>query len=120
MSSRKQVASLLMGGKNGSLMTLFPVPDSKFRILTAMGNALIGIVPFLLGSNPRGYRCNAINGMKNQAAFQIRKNIEDGDLLRLFLFLSTPIQQLVAERMMYDLNRLKREVESCVRNDPFV
>jgi len=99
------------------------LPNEQLLILNkkvgTLCNTLIQKLPFLLSCNPRRFR-NPINGLQTTGAgFQVRKNIEDAELLKYFLFLSFPLQQAIAERIQIPLNQLLIYVEDCVRNDPF-
>lgn len=99
-----------MGGRNGQFFTLFPIADTKYRIVSTLCTDFQRRLPFVAGANARQFRTpHFVQG------YPARRNIEDGHLLSVFPFLSAPLQQELAERMQIPLGR-KKLVSKCRRH----
>jgi len=98
------IQSLLMASAGGELLCLKPIDDQAYRTVTTLLGMLATRLPFRCGLNPRAFRHH--DGPP--ALIAPRKNIEDGSLLRLFAFLSTPLQASVAEKMRLPIAALMK------------
>ncbi|CAD7929454.1 unnamed protein product [Amoebophrya sp. A120] len=109
----RRFGGVFFGGHDGSMTALYSLTDSKFRILNTLCSVLVQKLPFSAGCNPFLKRCPAY--------FQghYRKNLEDGALLNLFLFLSLPLQTAIADRIQIPLNTLRKHVEEATGIEPF-
>ena len=97
-SATKIFVSQFLGGRNGQFFTLLAVPEQQFRLLKDLCAKLVEKLPFVIVEK-NGY-------------------IEDGELLKLYLFLSSPLQKAIAASLDVSPGALLRSVAECVRGDP--
>merc|ERR1712061_311580 len=89
------VQCLFMASGGGEFLCLKPIDDQVYRTITTLLGMLSTRLPFRCGLNPRAAR-----GHDGPPALVApRKNVEDALLLRLFAFLSSPLQRLIGEKM---------------------
>ncbi|CAD7973410.1 unnamed protein product [Amoebophrya sp. A25] len=109
----KRFGGVFLGGADGSFFALNALTDTKFRILNTLCAHLAQRLPFVAGCSPLAKRCpEHFHG-------HYRKNIEDGSLLNLFLFLSWPLQSAIADRIQIPLEKLVKHVEEACSCEPF-
>merc|ERR1719265_2077201 len=103
------VQCLFMASGGGELLCLKPIDDQIYRTVTTLLGMLSTRLPFRCGLNPR-----ALRSRDGPAALVApRKNIEDANMLRLFAFLSAPLQAVVAEKMRLKVDTLMRVALPC-------
>merc|ERR1712151_48892 len=103
------VQCLFAASGHGELLCLRPIDDQVYRTVTTMLGMLSTRLPFRCGLNPRALRTR-----EGPAALVApRKNIEDANMLRLFAFLSSPIQASVADKMRLSVESLMRTALPC-------
>merc|ERR1712187_451025 len=103
------VQCLLAASGAGELLCLRPIDDQVYRTVTTMLGMLSSRLPFRCGLNPRALRTRE----GPPALVAPRKNIEDANMLRLFAFLSSPIQASVADKMRVSVEALVRTTLPC-------
>jgi len=103
------VQGLLMGSTGGDLSCLKPIDEQVYRTATTLLGMLGTRLPFCCGLNPRGFR----HADGPTALVAPRKNIEDTLLLRLYAFLSSPLQNTIAEKMRLPVNQMLRTTLPC-------
>lgn len=103
------VQCVFMASGGGELLCLRPIDDQVYRILATLLGMLSTRLPYRCGLNPRAFRHHE----GPPALVAPRKNIEDGVLLRQFAFLSTPLQDAIAEKMRLPLLTLLRASLPC-------
>ncbi len=91
--------SQFLGGRNGQFFTLLAVPEQQYRLVKDLCAKLIEKLPFVGVIEKNSY-------------------VEDGELLKMFLFLSTPLQHAIAASLDVSPGALLRSVAECVRGDP--
>jgi len=95
LQAESGVQSVMMASGAGELLCLRPIDDQIYRTITTLLGMLCTRLPFRCGLNPRAARGH--DGPPSLVA--PRKNVEDAVLLRLFAFLSSPLQRLIGEKM---------------------
>lgn len=95
LQGEASVQSLMLASAAGDFLWLKPIDDQAYRTATTLLGMLATRLPFRCGLNPRAFRHH--DG--RVALVAPRKNIEDTTLLRLFAFLSSPLQKLIADKM---------------------
>lgn len=103
------VQSLLMASGGGELLCLRPIDDQAYRTVATLLGLLATRLPFRGGLNPRAFRHH--DG--SHALVAPRKNIEDAVLLRVFAFLSAPLQRLIAEKMRLSVASIMKATIPC-------
>jgi len=103
------VQCMFMASGGGELLCLRPIDDTVYRIVATLLGMLATRLPYRCGMNPRAFRHHE----GPPALVAPRKNIEDAVLLRLFAFLSTPLQAGVAEKMRLPLLSLLKSTLPC-------
>jgi len=103
------VQSLLMASGGGELLCLRPIDDQAYRTIATLLGLLATRLPFRCGLNPRAFR--HIDGPP--ALVAPRKNIEDAVLLRVFAFLSAPLQRSIAEKMRLSVAAIMKATLPC-------
>jgi len=98
------VQCLLLASARNELFCIRPIDDQVYRTITTLLGMLTTRLPFRCGLNPRAFRSH--DGPP--ALVAPRKNIEDAVLLRLFAFLSKPLQASVADKMRLSVVALTR------------
>lgn len=98
------VQCLLLASARNELFCIRPIDDQVYRTITTLLGMLTTRLPFRCGLNPRAFRSH--DGPP--ALVAPRKNIEDAVLLRLFAFLSKPLQASVADKMRLSVAALTR------------
>jgi len=103
------VQCLLLASGGGELLSLKPIDDQVYRTVTTLLGMLATRLPFRGGLNPRAFRHH-----EGPPALVVpRKNVEDAVLLRLFAFLSAPLQRLIAEKMRLPVAAIMRVTMPC-------
>jgi len=103
------VQSLFMASNGGEFLCLKPIDEQVYRTATTLLGMLSTRLPFRCGLNPRAFRYH--DGPTTLIA--PRKNIEDTELLRLYAFLSTPLQKLISDKMRLSVLSMLRTTSSC-------
>lgn len=103
------VQCLFAASGGGELVCLRPINDQVYRTVTTMLGILATRLPFRAGLSPRALR----HRDGPPALVAPRKNIEDANMLRLFAFLSAPLQASVAEKMRLKVDALMRVALPC-------
>lgn len=103
------VQCLFMASGGGELLCLKPIDEQVYRTVTTLLGMLATRLPFRGGLNPRAFRHH--DGPP--ALVAPRKNIEDAVLLRLFAFLSAPLQASIAEKMRLPVASLMQTAATC-------
>jgi len=109
MQSDASVQCLFMASAGGELTCLKPIDDQVYRTATTLLGMLATRLPFRCGLNPRAFRHHE----GPPALVAPRKNIEDTALLRLYAFLSAPLQKLIADKMRLSVLSLLRTTAPC-------
>merc|ERR1712039_1132814 len=86
-----------------------PIDDQVYRTVATLLGMLATRLPYRCGLNPRAVRHH--DGPP--ALVAPRKNIEDAVLLRLFAFLSAPLQVTIAEKMRLKVAEIMKVTSSC-------
>jgi len=103
------VQSLLIASAGGELLCVRPIDDQAYRTVATLLGLLATRLPFRGGLNPRAFRHHE----GPPALVAPRKNIEDTVLLRVFAFLSTPLQRLIAEKMRLSVSAITKATMPC-------
>lgn len=87
---------VFFGTTNASLACLLPLQEKTYRRLLMLQSIMVSSVPHLAGLNPRAYRLakQCSGGLLNP-----QKNILDGDLLCMYLNLSSSEKHDLAKRI---------------------
>jgi hypothetical protein len=103
------VQALFMASNGGELFCLKPIDEQVYRTATTLLGMLCTRLPFRCGLNPRAFRHH--DGPTTLVA--PRKNIEDTLLLRLYAFLSSPLQKLISDKMRLSVLSMLRTTSTC-------
>jgi len=103
------VQCLFMASGGGELLCLKPIDDQVYRTVATLLGMLATRLPYRCGLSPRAYRHH--DGPP--ALVAPRKNIEDAVLLRLFAFLSAPLQNSIAEKMRLPVAAIMKVAVPC-------
>eukprot|EP00929_Paragymnodinium_shiwhaense_P007923 TRINITY_DN111848_c0_g1_i1.p1 TRINITY_DN111848_c0_g1~~TRINITY_DN111848_c0_g1_i1.p1 ORF type:complete len:1443 (-),score=280.36 TRINITY_DN111848_c0_g1_i1:120-4448(-) len=106
------VQCLFAASAAGELVCIRPIDDQVYRTVTTLLGMLSTRLPFRCGLNPRALRSR--DGPP--ALVAPRKNIEDANMLRVFAFLSGPLQTVVAEKMRLKVDNLMRVALPCANS----
>ena len=104
--SSPQDKALLLGSANGSLSHLVPVTESEHHLASSLVGLMVSLLPQPGGVNPKLHHV----GVGREHLPNSLQAIESVDCLTHFLYLATPLQAEIANRMKQPIDLLVRIV----------
>lgn len=90
----KADGALFMISQEGAISSLFATNETLYKKMHTLQNALLDVLPYRAGLNPRGYRLSSYQDRERQ-----RKSVLDLNLVFSYCYLSSSLQKAIARNI---------------------
>ncbi|CAG9330772.1 unnamed protein product [Blepharisma stoltei] len=98
--------ALLMMSQEGAISVLTATNEMLYKKMHTLQNALLDVLPYNAGLNPRGYRLCSTQERERQ-----RKSVLDLTLVFSFCYLSAPLQRMIARNIGTTPHNILKEMQ---------